>query len=156
MKISKLRPVFYNNNKNLVETMDGTGTPGQKNRGYGIVVIEINNGLRFGLPLRTNLKHKHGFKTLDGKGLDYSKAVLISNAAFIGESFKIPTAEYVKIKDREQFITSRFQKYVERYIRLANKGDTKAIEQSYRYTSLVNYHSELGITPPAAPSDDNT
>lgn len=154
MKISKLLPVFYNNNKHLSEALDGTGTPGEKNRGYGVVVIEVNNGMRFGIPLRSNLNHKHGFKTIDGKGLDYSKAVLIRNAAFIGKPFKIPHDEYVKIKDREQFIKSRFQKYVERYIMLANKGDNNALQQSYRYTTLVNYHAELGITlPDAAPED---
>jgi protein AbiQ len=155
MKISKLLPVFYDNNKNLSETLDGTGTPGEKNRGYGIVVIEVNNVMRFGIPLRSNLKHKHGFKTIGGKGLDYSKAVLIKNAVFIGQSFEIPHDEYVKIKDREHYITSRFQKYVERYIVLANKGNTIALQQSYRYTTLVNYHAELGITLPDAALDDD-
>ncbi|SCZ68593.1 protein AbiQ [Epibacterium ulvae] len=155
MKISKLLPVFYNNNNHLSETLDGTGTPGEKNRGYGIVVIEVNNGMRFGIPLRSNLNHKHGFKTIGGKGLDYSKAVLIGNAVFIGQPFKIPHDEYVKIKDREHFITSRFQKYVERYIVLANKGDNNALQQSYRYTTLVNYHAELGITLPDAALDND-
>lgn len=146
MKICKLRPVFYYHNKDLLETLDGTGTSGEKIRGYGIVVIEINNGMRFGIPLRSNLKYKHGFKTIDGKGLDYSKAVLIGNAAFIGQPFTIPQDEYLKIKEKEHFIVSRFQKYVERYINLANKGDKNALHQSYRYTTLVNYHAELGIT----------
>lgn len=154
MKISKLRPVFYQNNQHLSETLDGTGTKGEKNRGYGIVVIEVDDDMRFGIPLRSNLNHKHGFKTIDRKGLDYSKAVLIKNAAFIGETFKIPQDEYVKIKDREHFIKARFQKYVGRYIKLANKGDTKALQQSYRYTTLVNYHAELGITPPDTANED--
>lgn len=155
MKISKLLPVFYNNNNHLSETLDGNGTPGEKNRGYGIVVIEINNGMCFGIPLRSHLRHRHGFKTIGDKGLDYSKAVLIENAALIGQTFKIPHDEYVKIKDREHFITSRFQKYVERYIVLANRGDNNALQQSYRYTTLVNYHAELGITPPDPALDDN-
>lgn len=155
MKISKLLPVFYHNNNHLSETLDGNGTPGEKNRGYGIVVIEINNNLRFGIPLRSHLRHKHGFKTIGDKGLDYSKAVLIGNAVFIGQPFTIPRDEYIKIKDREHFITSRFQKYVERYIVLANRGDTNALQQSYRYTTLVNYHAELGITSPDAALGDD-
>lgn len=154
MKISKLLPVFYHNNNHLSETLDGSGTPGEKNRGYGILIIEIHNDLRFGIPLRSNLHHKYGFKTIGEKGLDYSKAVLIKNTAFIGQSFKIPHDEYLKIKAREYFITSRFQKYVERYIKLANKGDTNALQQSYRYTTLVNYHAELGITSTDAALDD--
>lgn len=153
MKISKLLPVFYQNNKHLSETLDGTGTRGEKNRGYGVVVIEVGNGLRFGIPLRSHLAHNHGFKTIEGKGLDYSKAVLIKNAAFIGQPFIIPSEEYVKIKDKEHFITSRFQRYVDRYIKLANKGDLNALQQSYRYTTLVNYHAELGITVPDAAPD---
>jgi len=146
MQISKLHPDFYSNNKHLTETLDGTGARGEKNRGYGIVVIEVNNGMLFGIPLRSNLNHKHGFKTFGGKGLDYSKAVLIENTALVGQPFKIPNNEYIKIKDREHFITSRFQKYVERYIVLVNKGDKNALQQSYRYTTLVNYHDELGLT----------
>lgn len=153
MQISKLLPVFYRNNNHLSETLDGTGTPGEKNRGYGVVVIEINTDLRFGIPLRSHLNHKHGFKTVGEKGLDYSKALLIQNAVFIGKPFKIPSDEYVKIKDREHHITSRFKKYVERYIVLANRGDTNALQQSYPYTTLANYHTELGINLPA-PHDE--
>ncbi len=148
MKISKLLPVFYDNNKHLVETLDGNGTPGEKNRGYGVVVIKIAQDLRFGIPLRSHLKHKHGFKTVGQKGLDYSKAVLISEAVFIGQSFKIPSDEYKKIKEKEHHIKARFQKYVTQYIKLANEGDDGALQQSYRYTTLVNYHKELNINPP--------
>ena len=148
MKISKLLPEFYIKNSHLHETLDGNGSPGEKNRGYGVVLIQINGSMLFGIPLRSHLSHKHGYKTIGTKGLDYSKAVWIESAAFIGQSFSIPRDEYVKIKDREHFITSSFQKYVEQYIKLANRGDTRALLQSYRYTTLVNYHTELGITPP--------
>lgn len=148
MKIVKLLPIFYQKNPHLSEVLDGGGTAGEKNRGYGIVVVEINNGLRFGLPLRSRLRHKHGFKTAGDKGLDYAKAVLIADIADIGGPFTIPRDEYIKIKDREHFITSRFEKYVQRYILLVAKGDATALQQSYRYTTLVNYHAALGISAP--------
>ena len=90
MKISKLLPVFYQNNSHLLETLDGNGNPGDKNRGYGVVIIQINTNMLFGIPLRSHLSHKHGYKTIGDKGLDYSKAVLIGNPAFIGQAFNIP------------------------------------------------------------------
>ncbi|MFA0026897.1 hypothetical protein AB4369_28795, partial [Vibrio sp. 10N.261.49.A5] len=51
----------------------------EKNRGYGIVSITINT-LTYAIPLRSNMNHNNGFKTISMKrgkkliwnGLDYS------------------------------------------------------------------------------------
>lgn len=147
MKLAKLHDDFFNENKDLVEVLDKNKQgewDGEKTRGYGVVLISIAGGLTFGIPLRSQIKHNSCFRTVDNAGLDYSKAVLIKNTVHVGEAFKIPSDQYVKIADREVFITGRFTKYVEKYIQGVRKGDANIIRE-YRFSTLQNYHAELKI-----------
>ena len=89
MQLIKLDPSFYADHTHLVQALDnhnGVWDAG-KVRGYGIVVITINK-LTFGIPLRTNITHSAAYLTvrninpntkIKGKGLDFSKALLIKN-----------------------------------------------------------------------------
>jgi len=138
MQIAKINQAFFTQNNGLIEALDE-----KAGRGYGIAVVTIGNGLKFGIPLRSNMKHKEGFTTVERKGLDYSKAILIDNDAHIGSTFKIPADEYKKIQDREHFITGKFQKYVEKYIRSVKKADANVLRE-YRFSTLQNYHAQLG------------
>jgi protein AbiQ len=138
MQIAKIERAFFNNNAGLVEILDkGAG------RGYGIAVITVGDNLKFGIPLRSNMKHKSGFITVERKGLDFSKAILIEDDAHIGTTFKIPAEEYKRIQDRAHFITGRFQKYVDKYIKSVNKKDPHVLWE-YRFSTLQNYHDVLG------------
>lgn len=56
MDIRKLDHSFYKDNAHLVQTLD-------KTRGYGIVVISLRGGLKFGIPLRSNLPNAACFVT---------------------------------------------------------------------------------------------
>ena len=134
MQIAKIKQAFFTQNDSLIEALDkGAG------RGYGIAVVTIGNGLKFGIPLRSNMKHRGGFQTVEKKGLDYSKAILIDDDNHIGSTFNIPADEYKKIQDKEHFITRRFQKYVEKYIKSVKKADANVLEE-YRFSTLQNYH----------------
>ncbi|MBA5686084.1 type III toxin-antitoxin system TenpIN family toxin [Rugamonas apoptosis] len=151
MEVKKLNEVFYEENKHLVEVMDKTGTQwtGDKTRGYGIVLVEVN-GLKFGIPLRSNMRPYNGFITApkESKGLDFSKAVLLSKEEYISESeFIIPRPEFLRIKDNSAAIARDFNKYVKKYVRGASKNDSNILKD-YRFTTLQNYHAELGIKPP--------
>jgi len=57
----------------------------------------------------------------------------------------IPSDEYVKIKDRTHFIQNKFSKYVDKYVLSVKKSDTNALNINYRFTTLKNYHAELGL-----------
>ena len=138
MKLAKLEQVFFPQNAHLVEGLH------KEKRGYGIVLISVAGGLTFGIPLRSHIKHSACFRTVGEAGLDYSKAVIIMDAAHIGGAFKIPSNEYVKIADREVFITQKFEKYVEKYISAVRKNDQNVLRE-YRYSTLQNYHTELQI-----------
>ncbi|MDQ1063631.1 hypothetical protein [Stenotrophomonas sp. SORGH_AS_0282] len=147
MLILKLEPLFFQENTHLVEVMDKNKRgqwDGEKERGYGIAVISYRN-LRFGIPLRSNIAHNYCFKTSEGKGLDYTKAVLLQKDGYISDQpFVIPVDEYVKIKDRAHFISDKFGKYVEKYVGGFSKADQHVL-RGYRFSTLQNYHSELGL-----------
>ena len=148
MELRKLSESFYAQNTHLVEVLDKTNNSwtGGKTRGYGIVVVEVA-GLKFGIPLRSNMNHRFGFITVSSekKGLDYTKAVLLSKDEYISDAeFAIPTAEYIAIKDNTDDIAKEFNKFVNKYVRAAKNNDANVLNY-YRYSTLKNYHVELGI-----------
>lgn len=141
MEIKKLTPHFYNENGHLKEVLE------KQQRGYGLAIISINN-LRFGIPIRTTLHraNKYCFKTIGDSGLDYTKAVLLEKDAYIsGETFKVKSEEFTKIKEHDHFIQQRFEKYVMDYIKAHKKKDARVIDREFRYSTLINYHKELGL-----------
>tara|TARA_Y100001963_G_C6741964_1_gene429457 strand:+ start:768 stop:1244 length:477 start_codon:yes stop_codon:yes gene_type:complete len=155
MELKKLDASFYTNNSHLQEALDNFNGNWQdgKVRGYGVVVITLNN-LTFAIPLRTNIRHKAAYITkkchepgIQGKGLDFSKSLLITDEEYISEApFKIPPEEHKKLRSKEFFITSKFEKYVEKYIFAINSRDENIISSlEYRFTTLINYHDELGL-----------
>lgn len=155
MKLVKLDNSFYRDNAHLKEALDnhrGNWTSG-KVRGYGIVVIKINN-LTFAIPLRSNIRHKASYivkRSTEqgglGKGLDYSKALLITNRSYIltNEPFMIPPDEHKRLSNKGSHIRNSFEKYVYKYIAAVKKNDQNILcSNLYRYSTLQNYHRELG------------
>ncbi len=156
MKLTVLDQSFYDENTHLIQALDninGTWIE-RKTRGYGVVIISINT-LTFAIPIRSNINHKAAYFTIKpvgnskGKGLDFSKAVLITKPSYLTkESFEISKFEHDKLKGKstEYNITTKFEKYVERYIE-AVKNNKKALLScdKYRFSTLVNYHDALGI-----------
>ncbi|PHM28552.1 type III toxin-antitoxin system TenpIN family toxin [Xenorhabdus innexi] len=155
MKLRKLDQTFYDENIYLIQALDnesGKWIPG-KTRGHGIVVININK-LTFAIPLRTSIKHNAAYitqksnqKGIKGKGLDYSKALLITHLRYISdEIFLIPPEQHKNIQGKEFFITRKFEKYVEKYIKAVKKGDKHILNSlEYRFTTLQNYHDQLKV-----------
>ncbi|BBB63703.1 hypothetical protein UNDKW_5430 [Undibacterium sp. KW1] len=158
MQLLKLDSTFYADHTHLVQVLDNIGGVWEagKIRGYGIVLISIKN-LTFGIPLRSNIRHKAAYLTKKnpsvgnappyGKGLDFSKALLISDPAYIStEVFKIPAEEHNKLVAKQPYIAQKFEKYVEKYISAVRKPDSNILNSiEYRHTTLQNYHAELEI-----------
>ncbi|MGH8350032.1 MAG: hypothetical protein ACRES5_26235, partial [Pseudomonas sp.] len=105
--------------------------------------------LRFGIPLRSRIRpaNKHCFITTDRKGLDYSKAVLLAKDEYVSNvPFQIPNEEIKKLRDSAHIIAKQFGKYVERYVKYAKEDPPASVlQREYLYSTLVNYHAELGI-----------
>ena len=148
MDIRKLELLFYQENKHLKEVLDKKGNDwvADKIRGYGIAVISFR-GLTFGIPLRSNIPHNFWFPTKRDtkKGLDYSKAVLLHNPNYISAvPFNIPSDEFSLIQSNTRKINMDFERYVERYISAVKSKDPNKLKQ-YRFSTLQNYHEELGL-----------
>ena len=155
MKLKKLDNSFYSDHTHLNEVLDNHNGNWDKRkvRGYGVVIIPINN-LSFAIPLRSNIKHKSSYITVKsnqagivGKGLDFTKALLITNEKYVSNlPFKISPEEHKKLENKEHFITSKFAKYVAKYIKAVKKSDKNILQSpNDRYTTLCNYHRELGL-----------
>lgn len=157
IKLHQLTQDFYDEHSHLQEVEDKKrdGTFSNKGRGYGILMVKVK-GYKFAIPLRSKMKHKENFTTKiykeNGqnlrKGLDYSKAVIITDERFVSlTSFKIEQDEFLKIVKAENHIIQAFEKYVDRYVKAYNAGDSNILKR-YRYSTLKNYHTELGCVSP--------
>lgn len=148
IKIRTLNPAFHQQFPNLKEILH------DKNRGYGIVTITINN-LTFGIPVRTNLKHYHSI-VLDTvirrgvtfkRGLDFTKAVIITDSSTqLGTTFHLDDNQLQKLHKDAYKIKTKFNKYVNRYVDAVKNNTVNTLQGSaYKYSTLVNYHNELGV-----------
>ncbi len=124
----------------------------KENRPYIILVCTIN-GIKFGLPLRTNIKHNYCYKfkrttrnTKSSTGIDFSKAVVLNNSNHIGNTTTIDSKEYIELDKNIVFIISKFKQYVNSYIdyKKSNQYD-KNKDFKYKYSTLQYFHNELGL-----------
>jgi len=133
---------FFQENTHLEEILTKPSRP------YMILILEIGS-LKFAIPLRSNISHKFCFKTnmTDGKkGLDYTKAVLIKDESYLTNTYKkLSSDEFIKITDNQVKIHEQFSKFVTRYISACEKNDTNLLDKTYKFSTLKNYHEELGI-----------
>lgn len=121
------------------------------NRPYMVMLIKIDNNT-FAVPFRTNIRHSNCYKfkqttrqTDTVTGLDYSKAVIVNDSAYIGDAARINDKEYDELDRNYYIIIKRFKKYVSGYIDFINgKSDEYTIKR-YKYTTLKYFHNELNI-----------
>nr|WP_102277772.1 hypothetical protein [Vibrio cyclitrophicus]PMH47323.1 hypothetical protein BCU67_20980 [Vibrio cyclitrophicus] len=159
MELKKLDGSFYQDNPAIIQALDfdaetQTWAEG-KTRGHGIVQISIND-LTFAIPVRSNIRHDASLilqvdrrnHHVKGMGLDYSKAMLIRDGKHVTEDSFVLRSKQAgkKLVGKEEHITKQFQKYVDKYIAAVKSGDGNILKSwEYIYTTLINYHEELGI-----------
>jgi protein AbiQ len=123
-----------------------------KDRGYGIVSIIIND-LIYAIPLRSNMNHNNGFKTIPIRkngnifwnGLDYSKALVVKEEDIEATAFRLKDrAEFNKIQSNKDKIQSEFEKYVSDYILCFKQGKSNT-DNRFKFTTLQYFHNELSI-----------
>lgn len=153
--LRQLTSDFYSENSHLQEALDKMkdGKFEDKGRGYGVLMVDVL-GHKFAIPLRSEMTHKNNFATgifknaskkTIRKGLDYSKAVIITEERFVSsQPFKIPQDEFLKISKAEHQIILAFTKTLSRYIKAVQKQD-KNILREYAFSTFKNYHFELGL-----------
>lgn len=125
-------------------------------RPYCVLLVKVK-GLQFALPLRSHIPDREGcgFKTIEHqeskeqrkkfKGIDFSKAILISDDSFLKH-------DHVVLKDKNEWIfiigngkkiAKEFKHYVEGYITALKNNNV--LDSKYEFTTLINYHKELKI-----------
>ena len=117
-----------------------------------MLLIKVDKNT-FALPMRTNIKHSSCYKfhyssrpTNSVTGIDFSKAVIVNNASYIGEVAEIDNKEYVELNDRISFIISKFCTYIKGYHTYVAGKANEYQAKRYKYTTLKYFHDELGIS----------
>lgn len=148
LKVVKLTQDFLDANAKLTEALH------DKDRPYSVITIVLH-GLTFAVPLRTNLSHKFGVQ-LDiiwkngekyRRGLDFTKAVLVRDASKeLGDTHIVPKSQKNILIKKKKVIKNQFEKYVKEYIHAAKNDIHGTLKgPAYKYSTLVNYHVELGV-----------
>lgn len=117
-------------------------------RPYVMLIVKIDD-LTFALPLRSHIKHKYAYFTdkEKGCGIDYSKAVVITNSDLYVEKEKVPYIrpnEYKNLLGKNIIIEKAFRKYLKDYKKaMTLKTDRK--NYTYKFSTLQYFHKELGL-----------
>ena len=121
----------------------------KENRPYVVLLVNINNN-KFVIPLRTNIRHSYcyKFKTSDREtdsitGIDYSKAVVISDDSYLGEATNINDREYLELQQKTFFIINKFKKYVDGYIDYKKHGGNEYVAKRYAFSTLKYFDDIL-------------
>lgn len=158
MELRKLDHSFYIDNLNVKHALDfdmeSEAWTGAKVRGHGVVQI-TTNGLTFAIPVRSYIKHNASLilevsknREVKGMGLDYSKSLLIKDPKHISNNIFLLKSKTAgkNLVGKESHVTKQFTKYVENYVSAVKKNDKFILNSfSYKYSTLINYHKELGI-----------
>ena len=130
MKLIILSDVFYSNYGNYPEVLKKTDRP------YYCISLRIE-GHQFAIPLRHHINHAYAFKTIGEAGLDYTKAVLIDNEAFVSdENPTIDTREWRIIRSNADAIYKGFHKYYRQFIRALSKPNNPRSIRLIKYSAL--------------------
>lgn len=166
MELKKLNDVFYLDNPVVEQALDFDSATRswmrydqdgvEKVRGHGVVQIQINN-LTFAIPVRSNIKHNECLllevnrsqdRRVKGMGLDYSKALLIRDSSHVSDDPFVLRSKAAgkKLVGKAEHVAKRFNLYVAKYVKAVRDGNRNILNSDeYRYTTLINYHAEIGL-----------
>ena len=127
-------------------------------RPYVCLLIDTHDGYLICIPFRSSIQHKNAYmfrsterSKKSRSGLDYSKAVLIRNAAFLSnETAVVDQDEYTEAVRNLRKIVSEITDYIDTYVNHIN--GTKIIHpreflRKYAYSTLPYFHDILGLPP---------
>lgn len=137
MELKILSEKFYNTYSHCNEILK------KQNRPYACLTIELD-GLLFAVPFRHHIRHQYAFHTIGEAGLDYTKAVIITDILFLSaDKPSIESKEFAIIKRDEQKIRYGFMKYVNQYKRAMKHRDNPRSEKILKYSTLKYFEKYL-------------
>lgn len=147
IQLVKIKDIFFTQHRDLLEIMDKEDN---KVRGYGYISCLVE-GHNFAIPLRSSIRHKHGFMTSTPpnkkgfKGLDYTKAIIV-DPIYLCDTFVISNNQFGRIHRNRENILVEFTEYINVYKTFILKGYLpEEYSDAYVFTTLINYHDELGL-----------
>lgn len=119
----------------------------KKNRPY-IQVEVVVDGVLFGVPLRSNIKHPHVLWTDKANqcGVDFSKAVVISDRANYIDTSATPYIrpnEFQALKGKEFIIEQRLRKYISDYKKAKLRPDLERNRLLLKYSTLQYFEDYI-------------
>lgn len=145
---------YYNDNPNLVKILDINDSSKHNVRTHLCLNVQYkdNNIL---IPLRKNLgeaQRKFGIigysvpsESKPKAGLDYRYIMVIKDKKYIRfDDARISNVQKKIIEKNYSDIEKQVIKYIEEYIKIANKGRVDKVAK-FRESSLINFHKELNI-----------
>ena len=130
MKMILLSEEFYKKYGACPEIMQ------KESRPYACFTVMID-GILFAIPIRHHIHHANAFLTIENRGLDYTKAVVIEDNSYISSAPAIiDTAEWNIIKKSENEIFYGFRKYYKQYCRALKHPENPRSKIIMKYSTL--------------------
>lgn len=137
MKLVYLSDKFYNKYKGCKEILE------KKSRPYACVTIVIGQHL-VAIPIRHHVGHDHSLRTVGDSGLDYTKAVIVSEPGFIASGKpQIETAEFQIIKTQEDRIVREMHRYIKLYMKAKEHANNPHYAKILQYSTLQYFEEYL-------------
>lgn len=139
MKLITLSPYFYQKYAGCAEILT------KQTRPYACLSVMID-GVQFAIPFRHHISHKWAFMTYGACGLDYSKAIVVTDDRYIGNvSPRIEQAEYNLIKGKEALIANGMRRFIKAYKKAVEYQDNPHYQLLRKCSALQYFHEELQI-----------
>ena len=139
MRLIRLSDAFYDRYECCDEILK------KRSRPYACLLVKIDN-VTFAIPFRHHIAHDHSFITYDDCGLDYTKAVVLSDPSFVSDSVpQIEQREFNALKGKGRLIANGMRKYLALYKKALRYPDNYHYTKIRQFSSLQYFHEDLGL-----------
>ena len=118
-----------------------------ENRPYLVLLVKIKNQT-FGLPFRSNIKHKYAFMIKNSRGLkegiDFSKAVILQKDD-IGRNARLKSGNLKEVQKHIDLIIKMFKNYLNKYIEACKTLKRNEYQERIFKMSTLQYF--VNMTP---------
>ena len=116
-------------------------------RPYAQVFIDVQ-GMQFAVPLRSGIKHKNHVLWTDREnqcGLDFSKAVLITNETYIDQQTKvhIRQKEFDALRGKEYIIKQKMLKHIADYFKAKQNQHIERNRLLCTFSTMQYFEAEI-------------
>lgn len=137
MKLIILTRDFYTEHNQHEEILK------KQDRPYACLTVKLD-GILFAIPFRHHIKHRYAFHTLGDAGLDFTKAVVITEKRYIAsDKPTIESKEYAIVKKEEQKIRYKFKSFLHQYRRAMKHRDNPRSAKLLKYSALQYFEDYL-------------